>query len=252
MSLIQREDDDVTIDLLELLRLLWSKAILIIAVSVVFGGMAFVGTHVLVTPLYKASVTMYVNNRTTSADAANATTLSASDLQASARLVDTYAAIIKNQAFLGAVAKDMRMEPEKAASLMNAVNIKAVNNTEVFSVSVVDPDPEYAARIANTIVKLAPDRIADIVEGSSVKIINEASVPTSIDSPNYKKNALLGLAFGFILIVAIIVIRELSDTTIKSEADFMQWEYPLLGSIPDLKSTGKSSSGSYGYGSNNK
>lgn len=238
MSLVQKEDDEVTIDLLGVVKLLWSKAILIICCSIIIGALAFVGTQVFITPVYKAEVTMYVNNRTTSGDAAT-TTLSASDLQASARLVDTYAAIIRNEAFLGDVAKKMGEgnDPETVEKLMKAVAIDSVNNTEVFRVSVVDPNPEKAAEIANIIVKMAPNRIADIVEGSSVKIINKATVPTDIYSPSYKKNTLIGVAFGFVLIVAIIVIREMSDTTLKSEADFAQWNYPLLGSIPDLKST---------------
>lgn len=50
------------------------------------------------------------------------------------------------------------------------VQAEAVNSTEVFSIDVTSPDPQEAELIANAIADILPDRIADIVEGSSVKI----------------------------------------------------------------------------------
>ncbi len=238
------DEDEVTIDLLELAKVLWHRAWLIVLIGILAAGVALVGTAVLITPQYTATVTLYVNNYN---NTDSSTSISSGDLTASAKLVDTYIAIIKSNTLLSEVASNAGVS-YTTEELYGMLSASSVDSTEVFNVNVTCDSPAEAADIANAIAEVAPSHIAEIVEGSSVKVIDRAKVPTKRSSPSYTKNAALGLLAGIVLMAALIVIRELMDTRIKSEEDLKEWDLPILGVIPDLSTAGKAGGYGYGYG----
>lgn len=245
MSLLRKEDDDVTINWLETIRLMVRKAPIIIICTLICGLISYSGTYFLSTPQYDASTTFYVNNVSSGE---NSTTITQSDLNASVQLVDTYSAIIKSNTVLNKVLEEVDAEIE-IEELKEKISAQSVDKTEVFQVIVRDSDPKMAAKIANAIADVAPQQIAEIVEGSSVKVVDYAEIPIEHTTPRYKICLLIGLLIGFILSVGIIFIRATLDNSLKSEADFKQWEYPVLGVIPDLDGAKKSKyNHSYGYG----
>lgn len=244
MSMFQKENDEIVIDLWAVVRLMFSKALTLVLCTLLCGLISYAGVYFLVTPQYQASITMYVNNRNTSE---NSTTVTQSDLNASAQLVSTYAAIIKSNSVMREVIEEADVEMLEK-DLKEVVSTSAVDNTEVFRVMVLDEDPKVAARIANAIATIAPDQISDIVEGSSVKVVDFADIPDQRATPSYKKWVAIGMAFGLFVSAAVIFIREMTDTTVKSEADFSQWDYPILSTIPDLKEARKKQGYGYGYG----
>jgi capsular polysaccharide biosynthesis protein len=94
--------------------------------------------------------------------------------------------------------------------------------------------------IANAIAKVAPDVIAEIIEGSSAKIIDHARLPKEQSSPNYLMSALIGAVVGAILAVAVILIRHMMDTCIHNEEELEKiCSVPVLGLIPDLTADAK-------------
>lgn len=244
MNVVQKENDEVAIDILEVGKLMLSNALVIFLCTLMCGLLTYAGVYFFVTPQYEASITMYVNNRAT---AESSTTVTQSDLNASAQLVDTYSAIITSKSVLREVieAADVELTVE---DLQGVISTSAVNNTEVFEVTVLSEDPKAAARIANAVASIAPEQISQIVEGSSVKVVDYADIPDEIAKPSYKKLVAVGMLLGFLASMAIIFIRELLDTSVKSEADFSQWNYPILSTIPDLDEGHKSRRNGYGYG----
>lgn len=238
------EDGEMTIDLLAACKLLLKNAWFIITGALIAGVAAYGLTYFLITPTYKSTTKLYVNNSTNDKVSTSITT---SDLSASAQLVKTYAAIISSDTVLEKVIAQVGTDAT-AEALRKKVDVQSVNSTEVFEVSVVTTDPVLSADYANAIAIIAPSQISEIVEGSSVKVIDYAKVPTRRDGPNYKRNTLIGLLAGFVLVAGVIVMKELLDTSIRSETDLARWEYPLLSTIPELDNA-KNSSGYGGYGS---
>lgn len=228
------------IDLLKLLGALW-KRIWIIALAAVVGGVVLLAyTKILVTPLYKSSAMMYVNNSDFSV---GSTKVSLSDLSAAQSLVETYAVILKSRGTLEDVIQKAEL-PYTYEELSKMIDTGAVNNTEIFSITVTSENPEEATKIANTIVDVLPDRITEIMDGSDVRTVDFAVVPSKKASPNTMKNMLLGVLVGIVLSCAVIIVRELMDTKIHSE-DYLLTQYPdipLLAVIPDMdKKPGKRS-----------
>ena len=91
------------IDLKQLLLALIHKAWLLVLCALIAGGIAYVYTANFITPLYRASVSIYVNNA--SPQAGNGSYISGSDLATAQRLVNTYVNIIRSNTVLEKVAQ---------------------------------------------------------------------------------------------------------------------------------------------------
>ena len=232
------------IDLLRLALALWHKLWLLVLAGVICAGIAFGYTKLFITPLFRTSVTIYVNNmKHTTTDS-----VTTSDLSASQQLVNTYVNILSSDAVLEKVIEEGQYDLT-AQNIRDMMSASAVNNTEIFRVYITSADPQLAADLANTIAQVAPAEIAEIVEGSSVKIVDYAKVPTQKSSPSTMKNTMMGGLIGLVLAAGVIVLIELFDTRIKSEEDLDRLfpDLPILGVIPDLMQV-SSSDDTYGYG----
>lgn len=233
----KNKTDYYEIDLLRLAQALWKRLWLVVLVTLICGALAFSYTYFLVTPLYKATAMMYVNNSAISVGSTKVS-ISAGDLAASQSLVDTYTVILKTRGTLNEVISRTGV-PYSYQQLSRMVEAGAVNSTEVFSIDVTSADPQEAERIANTIAEILPDRIAEIVDGSSVKVVDYAIVPSEISSPSYTRNTALGMLLGLVLIAAIICLREIFDEKLHNEDDITQrYQFPILAVIPDLAASG--------------
>ena len=192
-------------------------------------------TRFFVTPLYQSSVSFYVNNGQRSEEK-----ISNADITASQNLVDTYIVILKYGTTLEEVIEDAELDCTPA-QLLSKIDCKAIDGTEVFQVTVTDPSSEMAAKIAKSISSILPNRVADVIEGSTVRIVHEARVPSSPFSPNLKKNVLAGAIAGMILSCLVISLRFILDDRIRGAARMLkeQFSYPVLAVIPDLTSSSK-------------
>ena len=214
----------------DLIQRLWKRKLPILLGGAVGAAVFFAVSWFFITPLYEASVTLYVNN---SVSQENAGYITQGDLYASTQLVNTYAAIILSDSILEDVVHDAGLEME-IDDLAKILEMKAVNDTEVFTVSVRHPSPETAAEIVDSIARIAPEQIADIVRGSSVTVISYARIPQDVVFPNYSLTALMGFGVGICLVSGFLFIREMMDTRIQTAADFSRWKYPLIATVPDF------------------
>ena len=120
------------------------------------------------------------------------------------------------------------------------ISAEAVDSTEVFEVTVVSKDAKEAAEIANTIAEVLPSRISEIVENSSVKILDYAIINNEPISPSYVKNVAIGALAGVVVAVALIFLQFVLDNKIHSEEYLIEhYKYPILAVIPDLAATSK-------------
>ena len=240
--------EEIEIDLSRLFGAVLSKAWLVAVVAVLCAVLTFLGTFFFVTPLYQSSAMFYVNNNSLSVGSATLS-LSSSDISASRGLVKTYIVILDTRETLLDVI-DYAGVDLTYSKIKKMIAAEAVDGTEVFRVVVTNPDPKEAEQIANAIAYILPKRISSIVEGTSAKVVDAAVVPSRPSSPSYSKNTLLGFILGFALTVAVIVLRELFDISIRAEEDIEQvCKHPVLAAVPDMAAPSK---GGYYYGYGNK
>lgn len=247
------------------LRQLWDiirKHFLIIVLMAIIGGAAGFGiAKFLISPTYNASTSMLVNRSTDDTQA----TANLSDQQADVQIINTYKNLVISSNVLGDVSNKLRnpkrivvqaykpavydtladgtrtlVTPEqkeitKAASqtkyrltvdeLKSMVSISNQQNSQVFAINVKSNDPKQAALIANTVADSFKDKIGSFMKINNVSIIDSAKTPDEPVAPNKKLFALAGLVVLGGLTFLIVLVRELSDTAVKSPDEVSQ----LLG-----------------------
>lgn len=225
------EQGFVEVDIQKLLLAYLKKWWLILVLAAIGVSAMYLYTTYYVTPMYRASTTIYVNNNRSEE---KSDYVSSGDLATSERLVSTYTNMITSDTVLSKVI-DTTGYHYSTDQLRGMTTSSQVGGTEIFKVYVTHADPEIAANIANAIAYTAPEVIADFVEGSSTKIIDYAKVPSSPSSPNVKRNLTIGGACGAILAFAILTLQFLLDVRIKEDEDLRALcDLPILGQIPDF------------------
>ena len=234
-----KNNDDIQIDLIKLFKALWRRALVIILVAVVFASAVFAYTLFFVSPAYDATASIYVNNSSFSFGSTSFS-ISASELNASNSLVNTYIYILKSRTTLEDVIAKGNL-PYTYGQLAGMISTKTVSGTAAFDITVRSSSPTEAEYIANIIAQILPDRIAEIVDGSSVRIVDYAIVPAHRSTPSYTKNTVIGFLVGALLSAAIVIIRflinEQNDVVIHS-VDDLRALYPdvrVLAMIPDMR-----------------
>lgn len=215
----------------------------VILAMLLCGGLLFSCAVFMVTPMYQASALMYVNNSSFSVGATSFS-ISSSEISAAKSLVDTYLVILKTRLTLNEVINRGGLD-YTYEELYAMISAEAVNDTEIFSVTITSADPQEAEHIANVIAQVLPNKISGVVEGSSVSIVDYAVVPSEKTSPNVTGYTLVGLLIGLGLSCGIIAVIEILDDRIHSESYLLEnyKNIPLLTVIPDL--TEKQTKNSY-------
>ena len=234
-----RNNDVMEIDLLKLFSALWRRALVIILVALLAASAAFAVTLFFIEPTYQATASFYVNNSSISIGSMNYS-ISAGELSASSTLVNTYIYILKSRTTLEDVIEKGDL-PYTYVQLNNMITTKTVANTAAFDVTVTSGSPTESEHIANTIATVLPERITEIVDGSSVRIVDYAIVPAHRAGPSYTKNLMIGFLVGAVLAAGIIAVRflidEQNDVVIHS-SDELRELYPdikVLALIPDMR-----------------
>lgn len=240
---MNKSQDCREVDIITLLWALWDRIWLILLGALMAGVICFVWAHFFVTPTYEASVLMYVNN---TQDASK--TISNSELSAAQSLVDTYVVILNSRTTTEQVRTAAGVSYSDS-ELQKMIRAQAVNSTEVFRITVTSTEPQEAMDIANTVAVVLPSRISAVVEGSSVRVVDYAQLPTTKAAPNVAMYTGLGVLVGLMLMCVVVILRELFDDQIRSEDDLLAAypQIPVLGVIPEL--TQRTDGYGYGYGS---
>lgn len=235
---------ELFIDWRHLLTTLLKKLWLIVICGVVLGVGAFVYTSFFVAPKYSSSVMLYVNNKSFSLNEIDVS-ISAADLSASQSLIDTYIVIMNNRTTMEEVAERADVDYHYS-KLMSMISTSKVEGTEVFKVTVTSEDPYEAAHIANCISEVLPGRIEDIIDGSSMRIVDSAVVNTGKVSPNIFSDTFRAFVVGCLVMAIIIAVLAILDDTIRSE-DYLTQNYdlPILAIIPDFDTKSGSRSSYY-------
>ena len=230
------------IDLLQMASALVKKWWVIAVATVLAGIIAFGYTRLGITPKYEATAMFYVNSSSISGK------LSLAELNASEKSVKPCCIILETRLSLEEVIREGNFN-YTCEQLKKMIGSQAVDGTEIFSVTVTSPDPQEACDIANTIASVLPQRVADVRNGTEVKVIDYAVVPQTKSSPSTPKNTVLGMLVGFVLSAGVIILLEMFNDTINSE----EWlvttygdEIPLLSVVPDVNA--KSDRRYYKYG----
>ncbi|MBZ1541225.1 capsular biosynthesis protein [Leuconostoc mesenteroides] len=227
-----------------------------------------------IAPTYSASTSMLVNR---SADDTSTATANLSDQQADVQLINTYKNLIISSNVLETVSDKLKnpapivVQKAKDAvyetladgtrrlvtpaqkeitkpsnktkyqlsvdELKSMVTVTSQENSQVFSINVKSKDPALAADVANEVADVFKDKIGGFMKINNVSIIDSAKANKKPVSPNTTLFTLAGLVVLGGLTFLYMLIKELSDTTIKSPDEVSQlFGMTNLGVIGHIKS----------------
>ncbi len=233
---MKKTDEFIEIDIIRLLKSVLHKLWAVVLAAVIFGASTFGFTYLFIEPTYEARTLLYVNNSSFSVGNTSFN-ISTSSLSAAQELVNTYIVILKARTSLNEIIEYADLD-RNYTELQDMISAAPVNSTEIFEVVVTSTDPAESEKIANAIATLLPKRIAEIVDGSSVRVVDYAIVPTSRSGPSYAKNTFIGMVIGIIVSVAIIILRDLFDVFVREEQYLTQtYSYPILAAIPNMRNS---------------
>ena len=241
-----RRNQFIEIDIITMAKVLLSKFWLIVIFGLLTGCAVYTLTKTFIKPIYRCEFSAYVNNQRIQTDTA---ALSSQDLAAAQQLTRTFSYILESNTILSASLESIHSDLSyKQCREMVSTEIK--DETELISVYVDSEDPELSFEIASAIAKTAPKHLADIVQGSSMKIVDQPVMPDGKYKPSYTVFAFIGFVLGMLPVIVWLLVRHYKDDTVKGETELETiFSLPVLGSIPDMDKAQKASGkGYYGYG----
>ena len=239
---MNKEERVIELDLIQLIKALWSKVTYILIVSLIFGIAGFAGSKFLKTPIYQATAKLIVNTQSTGTQ-----DVSSDRVNSAKALVDTYADVLCDRDVINQVIDELGLAVSYS-ELKNCISIKAVNNTQIMQIVVRHPNQSMAYDVAEKMQAIAPGFIEEHVGIGSLKITVQPYASPVPVSPNNKLDALLAAFVGFALSCGVIVTLFLLDNTYKSDADIQDdLDILVLGVIPKVECCGKYRKYGYGY-----
>ncbi len=226
------QDDEVEIDLREIFYLLMGNIRAIFLAMLV--GAVILGVYhtFLVKPSYRADAEIYITNTDSM--------ITFSDLQLSAALTDDYAQIIRSRTVLNQVIRQLQLDLDYE-QLRKLVEVNNPDSTHIIQIYVTCDDLELSRNIANALLNISVRQIYQIIGSSEPTVIDysEAKAVENV-TPSILKYMLIGAVIGAFLVCAMLIIRMLMNTTMKTEEDIDKYlSLPVLAAIPYYRDSQK-------------
>ena len=222
------DNASIEIDVLYLLRKLWSKKFFIVFVGLLVGTITLLGSVFFLKPKYTSTTRIYVVSRSSDSSLTN------QDLQAGSYLVNDYKEVITSSEVLSSVIDHEKLSMS-AGELSKEIAVTIPTDTRVISISVTDTDAQRACDIANTVREVAAEKIKAVTKVDDVTTLESATKPSHPSSPNVKKNAAIGALAGVFLAIVGILVAEVLDDRVRRPEDIEETlGMTLLGVVPDI------------------
>lgn len=226
---LRRVEDEETIDLMELARLLWAHIVQIVAAAVAAALICLLVCMFALTPKYQASINMIVNTRQDTT-----TTFTSDNFNSAKNLISTYAVIIKSNTVLNEVIDTLDLDMTYG-ELYSMVSVTSVDDTQIMKVTVTDTDAKRAGKIVQTIADIVPDVLVEKVEAGSCKTVSDVSVNPNKVFPQTKKYVVMAGLLGAVAVCGVLVLAHLLHDTIVDDEDVQKkLGLPMLGLIPEV------------------
>jgi capsular polysaccharide biosynthesis protein len=217
-----------TISLKELFQTLRKRLWLIALITTIATVTSGIVSYFFLTPIYQASTQILVNKANPEQQIYNV-----GEIQTNVQLINTYSVIIKSPAILEKVQKELDID-RSVEELNEQIQVASEKDSQVFSLTVNDPDPALAAEIANKTAEVFKEEIVKIMKIDNVSILSKAEVKEN--QQPVKPKPLLNIAIAFVVGlmtgVGLAFLLEYLDNTVKTEQDIEKHlQLPVLGAI---------------------
>lgn len=207
----QKQYDDGSITLWQLLRIMKHHFFLILIMTVLIAGGGFAIAKYALEPQYTSTAQILVNQKDATANGQ-----AFNNQQAAVQMISTYKELITNHQILSSAQKQLA-QPEDTdqpayqlsyKKLKKMVSVRTIQNAQVFELRVKAPNAQEAATIANTVTDTFQNKIKKIMGFNNTKVTSRAIVPTKPSFPNVLLFTLGGALLGLFLGTVVAVFEE--------------------------------------------
>lgn len=202
----------------------------IVIVAVCLGAIvSVVGTNFLQEDRYRSQAQLIVNQKS------NQDTIQYSEIQTNVSLINTYRQIILGKSVLERVSAETN-NAVTVSDLQNAVTVTQTENAQTFDIIATLDSPELAQEVVQHIIAVFSDTLQDIYDTDvlSVYVLSAPSYETNSIAASIVYNAAIGGILGGMLVVGILLLKEMLDTTVKDEEFLYQFGLVKLGELETL------------------
>lgn len=228
--------DELEIDLVELAYKLldsWKLILVMALIAAMLTGWYVLG---IMTPLYQATSTIYVLNRSDSA-------INLSDLQIGSALTRDYIKVFSMWEVHEAVISNLNLD-YSYQEIEDMLNITNDNDTRMLDITVTSPDPEEAAAISNEYARVVSDYIEQTMYTDKPSIMSMALVPANPVNARYAVKIVIGGLIGAMLACALVTVQFVADDRIKTVEDIRKYTgLTTLAVVPKEDRTAKGAAG---------
>lgn len=216
------------------LSVLRRHALLVLVTVAVALGAAWAATPRA--KMYAAQATLFVGSRSFAVNSLS--NLPSADPLVAAQLASaTYSKMITSLP-TAELAIQRSGVPRSPATGVAETSASEVGTTTLIQLKVVDPDPRTAALLANAEARAIIDEVGQVEPagqggGLPVSLFEQAAVPVAAQQSVLRRNLELAGVFGFLAAVALALVLEYLDLTVRNATDVQRrLELPVLGAVP--------------------
>ena len=218
--------DVLEINIWDIFNILWKKAGLIVLFGLFVSLLIFGFTKFFITSQYTSTTKIYIMTKQ------DETMITQGDMQTSTYLTKDYAEMIKSRTVTDKVIWEMGLDITNN-TLLGKMNVSIASDARIISISVKDEDPYRAAQIADAVREIASEHIRDVMDIEAVNVVEEASIPTTKSGPKVTKHTIIGGVVATILLMAFILLKNLTNDTIHISEDIeKKLDISVLSVIP--------------------
>ena len=214
-------------DYLKIFRRMW---IWLLVFALIGSGIFYAKARFSYVPYYTASATFTINIQKEQEAGTTTGTTAFYDNTTAKQMAQTFPYILTSGVLKRQVARDMGEEA------LGNIQATAVENTNLFTISVTDRDAERAYETLQSVIKNYPD-ISEVIVGKTyMEMLDETGVPENADNPKqFLKSAAIGGLIGALFVAVWVGLLVVTRRTIRKETDMPKWmNTKCLGAIPQI------------------
>jgi capsular exopolysaccharide synthesis family protein len=204
-------------DLKDYVRVIRQRWLALVAGALI--GLALAAGYMfLQTPQYQAKSQLFVSVKA----GASALDVSQGNAFAEKRVI-SYVSLATSPRVLQAVAQELGLSGGSQA-LTGRVVATTPTQTVLINITATDPDPQQAAKIANSSATQLIKAVNEVEDVSVVhlSVFEEAAAPSAPSTPRMPLDLVLGMLFGLVCGGGYAILREIFDTRIRNQSDVEQ------------------------------
>lgn len=191
---------------------------------------SLIATFFIIVPKYQASTKLFIGKESSTDEKYNN-----NDIQMYQNLLKTYASIVKTNDLVSSALEEKGINLS-SESVISKLEVITTTNTQIMEVKYTSTNKEEARDVVEAITEEFIKKSESLITNANVQVVESVRLPKYPVTPNKKLNISIGIFSGFMLGIAIALILEYIDTTIKTKEDVEEFiGLTVIGVIPNEK-----------------